>query len=90
MRRSGKAKPVVWRWQAGFMAGGADGLTRDNSSADVGLFGWGAQEVRRIKLQVVCHRLENVIGVSFQCPAIVLDTVHKGLIEADVLSHLVR
>ena len=27
MRRSGKAKPVVWRWQARFMAEGVAGLT---------------------------------------------------------------
>ena len=56
----------------------------------VGLFGWRAQKVHRIKLQVFCHILENVKCVSFQCPAIVLDTVHKGLIVAYVLSHLVR
>src|SRR2546422_5295944 len=29
MRRSGKAKPVVWTWQARFMAEGVDGLLRD-------------------------------------------------------------
>ena len=29
MRRSGKAKRVVWRWQARFMAEGVAGLTRD-------------------------------------------------------------
>ena len=29
MRRSGKSKPVVWRWQARFMAEGVEGLTRD-------------------------------------------------------------
>jgi len=29
MRRSGKAKSVVWRWQARFMAEGVAGLTRD-------------------------------------------------------------
>jgi Winged helix-turn helix len=28
MRRSGKAKPVVWTWQARFMAEGVDGLMR--------------------------------------------------------------
>src|SRR6266403_3564158 len=28
MRRSGKSKPVVWRWQARFMAEGVEGLTR--------------------------------------------------------------
>ena len=27
MRRSGKSKPVVWRWQARFMAEGIEGLT---------------------------------------------------------------
>ena len=31
MRRSGKAKPVVWRWQARFMAEGVAGLTRDKT-----------------------------------------------------------
>src|ERR1700686_4144331 len=30
MRRSGKAKPVVWTWQARFMAGGVKGLLREN------------------------------------------------------------
>ena len=29
MRRSGKAKPVVWRWQERFMREGVDGLLRD-------------------------------------------------------------
>src|SRR4029077_4657397 len=31
MRRSSKAKPVVWRWQARFMAQGVDGLRPDNT-----------------------------------------------------------
>ena len=31
MRRSGKSKPVVWRWQARFMAEGGEGLTRDKT-----------------------------------------------------------
>src|SRR3981189_3563922 len=31
MRRSGNSKPVVWRWQARFMAEGVDGLTRDKT-----------------------------------------------------------
>jgi transposase len=31
MRRSGKAKPVVWTWQARFMAEGVDGLVRDKT-----------------------------------------------------------
>src|SRR5262245_13583504 len=31
MRRSGKAKPVVWRWQARFMAEGVDGRLRDKT-----------------------------------------------------------
>src|ERR1700746_1105956 len=29
MRRSGKAKPVVWRWQERFMLEGVDSLLRD-------------------------------------------------------------
>jgi hypothetical protein len=31
MRRSGKSKPVVWRWQAQFMAERVEGLTRDKT-----------------------------------------------------------
>src|SRR5262249_46916582 len=31
MRQSGKAKPVVWRWQARFMEEGVDGLLRDKT-----------------------------------------------------------
>ena len=31
MRRRGKSKPVVWRWQARFMAEGVEGLTRDKT-----------------------------------------------------------
>jgi transposase len=31
MCRSGKSKPVVWRWQARFMTEGVDGLTRDKT-----------------------------------------------------------
>jgi transposase len=31
MRRSGKSKPVVWRWQERFMAEGFAGLTRDKT-----------------------------------------------------------
>jgi hypothetical protein len=31
MRRSGKAKPVVWTWQARFMSEGVDGLLRDKT-----------------------------------------------------------
>jgi hypothetical protein len=31
MRRSGKSKPVMWRWQARFMAQGVEGLTRDKT-----------------------------------------------------------
>src|SRR5437588_11659947 len=31
MRRSGKSKPLVWRWQARVMAEGVEGLTRENT-----------------------------------------------------------
>jgi hypothetical protein len=31
MQRSGKSKPVVWTWQARFMAEGVDGLVRDKT-----------------------------------------------------------
>jgi transposase len=29
MRRTGKSKPCVWRWQERFMTDGVDGLLRD-------------------------------------------------------------
>jgi len=35
MRRSGKSKPLVWRWQARFMAEGVEGLTRDKTRKTV-------------------------------------------------------
>ena len=35
MRRSGKSKPVVWRWQARFMAEGIEGLTRDKTRVTI-------------------------------------------------------
>ncbi len=31
MRRSGKSKPAVWRWQERFMQEGVDGLLRDKT-----------------------------------------------------------
>src|SRR5258707_14013821 len=31
MRRSGKSKPVVWAWQARFMAEGVEGVTGDKT-----------------------------------------------------------
>jgi len=31
MRRTGKSKPTVWRWQERYVAEGVDGLTRDKS-----------------------------------------------------------
>jgi hypothetical protein len=31
MRRSGRSKPVVWTWQARFMAEGVAGLVRDKT-----------------------------------------------------------
>src|ERR1700730_8931202 len=33
MRRSGKSKPVVWTWQARFMAEGVEGLLREDAQA---------------------------------------------------------
>jgi transposase len=32
MRRTGKSKTCVWRWQERFMAGEVDGLLRDKTS----------------------------------------------------------
>ena len=31
MRRTGKSKPCVWRWQERFMTDGVDGLLRDKT-----------------------------------------------------------
>jgi transposase len=31
MRRTGKCKPCVWRWQERFMTDGVDGLLRDKT-----------------------------------------------------------
>src|SRR4051812_4119662 len=31
MRRTGKSKPVVWRWQERFMQAGVEGLLRDKT-----------------------------------------------------------
>src|SRR3954469_10221826 len=31
MRKTGKAKPSVWRWQAPYLAPGVDGLVRDKT-----------------------------------------------------------
>ena len=31
MRRTGKSKPCVWRWQERFMTDGVDGLMRDKT-----------------------------------------------------------
>jgi transposase len=31
MRRTGKSKSVVWRWQERFMEAGVDGLLRDKT-----------------------------------------------------------
>ena len=33
MRRTGKAKPSVWRWQARYLEAGVDGLLRDKTAA---------------------------------------------------------
>ena len=59
MRRSGKAKPVVWTWQARFMAEGVAGLLRDktaqarqaaagerNRSAGRSIWRWGRRRAR--------------------------------------------
>ena len=40
MRRSGKARPVVWTWQARFMAEGVDGLLRDKTYPNRALRLW--------------------------------------------------
>jgi len=32
MRRTGKSKTCLWRWQVRFMAAGVDGLLRDNDN----------------------------------------------------------
>ena len=47
MRRSGKSKPVVWRWQERFMQEGVDGLLRDKTRKP-GKAPLPAETVRRV------------------------------------------
>src|ERR1700675_3303724 len=59
MRRSGKSKPVVWRWQARFMAEGVEGLTRDKRQPAAGMairFGEKPQGFARNPVLVVGER----------------------------------
>ena len=58
MRRSGKSKPVVWTWQARFMAEGVEGVLRDktrkpgkpplppNTVQRVSIWPWGRRRAR--------------------------------------------
>ena len=36
MRRVGKSKPTVWRWQQRYLAAGVDGLLRESRQAGRG------------------------------------------------------
>jgi len=47
MRRSGRSKPVVWRWQERFMREGVDGLLRDKTRLP-GKAPLPAETVRRV------------------------------------------
>lgn len=47
MRRTGKAKPVVWRWQERFMQEGVDGLLRDKTRKP-GKMPLAAETVQRV------------------------------------------
>jgi uncharacterized protein YhjY with autotransporter beta-barrel domain len=66
MRRSGKAKPVVWTWQARFMAEGVEGLLRDKTrkpgkpplSTDT------VQRVVDLALDITTDRTVTIAGVD--------------------------
>src|SRR5271169_4341784 len=55
MRRSSKSKPVVWRWQARFMAQGVEGLTRDKTR-------------KPGKERLPAATVQNVVGVALGPP----------------------
>ena len=56
MRRSGKSKPVVWAWQARFMAEGVAGLLRDKTRKP-GKAPLPPSAVKRVNAGVKLHRL---------------------------------
>jgi len=93
MRRSGKAKPVVWRWQARFMAEGVDGLLRDKTRKP------GKPPLPAATIQLTPHRirsfklsndpnfaekLRDVVGLYVDPPAhaVVLSLDEKSQIQA--------
>ena len=41
MRRTGKAKPSVWRWQGRYLEAGVDGLLRDKTRGRAAALGAG-------------------------------------------------
>src|SRR6202165_5386807 len=58
MRRSGKSKPVVWRWQARFMAEGVDGLTRDKTRKP------GKQPLSTVTVQRVVNSMSRFVSYA--------------------------
>jgi hypothetical protein len=67
MRRSGKLKPVVWTWQARFMAEGIAGLTREVMSMSVSFKAWARG--RRIPFDRGCDfpwRRPELAAQAFQ------------------------
>ena len=70
MRRSGKSKPVVWRWQARFMAEGVEGLTRDKTRTPeyierlAGLFGKVLEHPHTIENADVRRSFEAALGLT--------------------------
>ena len=61
MRRCGKAKPVVWRWQARFMAEGVNGLTRDKTRKP-GKPPLPSATVQRVYRGHVCSRIRAMVA----------------------------
>ena len=57
MRRSGKSKPVVWRWQARFMAEGVEGLTRDKTRKPGMLAKAAGVSLRSVQRILEAHQL---------------------------------
>ena len=68
-RRTGKAKPTIWRWQERFIAAGVDGLLRDKTRPP-GRAPLSTEVVRRVvemTLQTTPPVVKAVEGAFLQC-----------------------
>ena len=93
MRRTGKAKPTVWRWQERYLEAGVDGLARDKTrpgrkkplSSQVKLAVWRRRRpsVRRTPRTGPRGRWPRRVGISHR-------SVQRIWAEAGLTPHLVR